>query len=172
MKIYFAGDHAGFELKKDLMEFVKGFGHDVEDLGPFSYDVNDDFPDFVVPLARKVSESTSTTPHFPPQAGGEVRGIVCAASGQAEAMCANRFKGVRAAVYYGPVSKTQTDASGKVFNLLASTRQHNNANILSLGVRFMTEEDAKAAVKLWLETPFSNDERHIRRLKKIDDLSK
>src|SRR3989338_56251 len=170
MKIYFAGDHAGFELKKDLMEYVRGLGYEVEDLGPFAYDVNDDYPDFVIPLAKKVAESTPLSPSS--KEGGGVRGIITAASGQAEAMCANRLNGVRAAVYYGPISQSQTDANGKVFDLITSTRQHNNANVLSLGARFMTEEEAKEAVRTFLETPFSNDERHVRRLKKVDDITK
>lgn len=201
MHIYFAGDHAGFEMKGKLMEFVRSLGHEVEDLGPFSYSADDDFPDFVIPLARKVASYSPFLKGSTPEGGGisekspqgsplyergnssasadlgtsftkggieEVRGIICAASGQGEAMCANRFKGVRATVYYGPASKSQTDASGKVFDLLTSTRQHNNANVLSLGARFLSEEEAKAAVQLWLETPFSNEERHVRRIKKID----
>ena len=200
MKIYFAGDHAGFEMKGQLIEFVRSLGHKVEDLGPHSFDKNDDFPDFVIPLAKKVA---SYSP-FPSAKGGsasggkgstregegfkssasealgtsfkkggieEVRGIITAASGQAEVMCANRFKGVRAALYYGPASRRQTDASGKELDIVASTRQHNNANILSLGARFINEDEAKAAVKLWLETPFSGDERHVRRLAKIDSLA-
>ena len=171
MKVFFAGDHAGFELKAKLIEFTRSLGHEVEDLGPFSYDAGDDFPDFVVPLANKVAQEV--TPLNPPsKEGGEVRGIICAASGEGEAICANRLKGVHAVVYYGPVSRTQTDASGKVFDLITSTRQHNNANVLSLGARFMTEEEAKEAVRIFLETPFSNDERHVRRLKKIDDITK
>src|SRR3989344_8111579 len=108
VKIFFAGDHAGFELKKDLMIFVRGLGHDVEDLGPFSYVVTDDYPDFVVPLARKVAES-----------GDDVRGIICAGSGQGEIIAMNRIKGARAVVYYG----------GRP-DILKVSREHNNANIL------------------------------------------
>ncbi|MDO8482605.1 MAG: RpiB/LacA/LacB family sugar-phosphate isomerase [bacterium] len=167
MHIYFAGDHAGFEMKQELMEFVRGLGHDVEDLGPHVYDAGDDFPDYVIPLARKVTKGEMGERG---EKGEEVRGIIVAASGQGEAMCANRIKGVRAVVYYGPVSMKQTDADGKVFDLLASTRQHNNANVLSLGARFMSAEEAKSAVRVFLETPFSNDERHVRRLKKIDEI--
>lgn len=171
MKIYFAGDHAGFELKGKLVEYVKGLGHAVEDLGPFSYDEKDDFPDYVAPLAVQVAKESRSDLEVGERSDlKEVRGIIVAASGEGEAMCANRFKGVRAAVYYGPVSKTQTDADGKVFDLVTSTRQHNNANVLSLGVRFMNEEEAKEAVRVFLETPFSNDERHIRRIKKMDSL--
>ena len=147
MKIYFAGDHAGFELKKDLMEYVKGFGYEVEDLGPFTYDVNDDYPDFVIPLAKRIASEPDS------------RGVITAGSGQGEVMAANRIRGVRAAVYYGG----RTD-------IVKVAREHNNANILSIGARFCTEEQAKEAVKLWLETPFSGDERHVRRLQKIDSI--
>ena len=147
MKIYFAGDHAGFELKKDLMEYVKGFGYEVEDLGPFAYDVNDDYPDFVIPLAKRIASEPDS------------RGVITAGSGQGEVMAANRIRGVRAAVYYGG----RTD-------IVKVAREHNNANILSIGARFCTEEQAKEAVKLWLETPFSGDERHVRRLQKIDSI--
>lgn len=151
MKIYFAGDHAGFEMKGKLMKFVRSFGHEAEDLGPFSYDANDDYPDFVIPLAKKVAEATPSV--------GELQtlGVAIGGSGQGEAMCANRVRAVRAAVYYG----------GNL-EVVKKAREHNNANILSLGARFVNEEEAKAAVKLWLETPFSEEGRHVRRLKKIE----
>ena len=147
MKIYFAGDHAGFELKKDLIEYVKGFGYEVEDLGPFTYDVNDDYPDFVIPLAKRIASEPDS------------RGVITAGSGQGEVMAANRIRGVPAAVY-----------SGGRTDIVKLAREHNNANILSIGARFCTEEQAKEAVKLWLETPFSGDERHVRRLQKIDSI--
>lgn len=146
MKIFFAGDHAGFELKQKLIEFVRLLGYEVEDLGPFSYDAGDDYPDYVVPAARAVGNDPERS-----------RGVVIGGSGQGEAMCANRIRGVRAAVYYG----------GSL-EVVKKTREHNNANILSLGARFMNEEEAKLAVKLWLETPFSGEDRHVMRLAKID----
>ncbi len=148
MKIYFAGDHAGFELKKDLMEYVKGLGHEAEDMGPFAYDVDDDYPDFVIPLARKVVSEP------------ECRGVICAGSGQGEVMAANRIRGVRAAVYYG----------GRA-DIIKVSREHNNSNILSIGARFIGEEEAKTAVRVFLESPYNGGERHIRRLAKIDAIS-
>ena len=160
MKIYFGSDHSGFKLKHELLEYVKTLEHEVYDKGPFAYNEGDDFPDFIIPVAQEVSRSSDT-----------VKGIIIGASGEGEVMCANRFKGVRAALYYGPASRKQTDASGKELDIIASTREHNNANILSLGARFITEEEAKATVKLFLETPFSNDERHVRRLAKIEKLA-
>ncbi|MBI4118369.1 MAG: RpiB/LacA/LacB family sugar-phosphate isomerase [Parcubacteria group bacterium] len=151
MKIYIASDHAGFELKNYLIELVKVLGHEVEDKGAFSYDPNDDYPDFVVQVAREISENPDST---------KVRGIVLGGSGQGEAICANRFKHVRAVEYYAP-------SRGEV-SIIKDSRGHNDSNILSLGARFLTREEAEDAVHLWLETPFSGDERHIRRINKID----
>ncbi len=151
MKIYFAGDHAGFELKKELMAFVKTLGHEVEDCGPFSFDKTDDYPDFVIPMVKRVAGKPST----------EVRGIVPAGSGQGEVIAANRVPGVRAVVYYGNNP-----------SMVKVSRDHNDSNVITIGTRFVTLYDAKEAVRLWLETPFSNDERHMRRLKKIEELSK
>ena len=89
-------------------------------------------------------------------------------SGQGEAMVANRFKGVRCALYYGAPSREQTDMVGKQLDMLASTREHNDANALSLGARFLTNDEAKDALKKWLARPFSGEERHKRRIEKID----
>ena len=83
-------------------------------------------------------------------------------------MAANRVKGIRAAVYYGDSFAEQTDESGNILNLIQSVRAHNNANILSLGARFLSDEAARNAVKLFLDTPFSGDERHVRRIAKLD----
>lgn len=148
MKIYFAGDHAGFELKKDLLEFVKELGHEAIDLGPLSYDPQDDYPDYVIPFAKKVASEP------------ESRGILTAASGQGEVVAANRIKGVRAVVYYGGT-----------LDVVYKTREHNDANVLSVGARFASLKEAKEAVRIFLDTSFSNDERHVRRLKKIDAIS-
>lgn len=171
MKIYFASDHTGYELKGVLMAHVRdlptpewlqrqgGQRYEVEDCGAHTYDQTDDYPDFIERASRKVS-----------RAPAQSCAVVFGASGQGEAMVANRFPGVRAAVYYGPASRTQTDASGDVIDLLRSTRVHNDANVLSLGVRFIDEEEAKRAVSTWLSTPFSGDERHRRRIHKIDGI--
>lgn len=156
MKVFFASDHAGFALKSALIAFVQGIGHDVEDCGPAQLEADDDFPDYVMPLAKKVAANAGSL------------GIALGASGQGEAMAANRVKGIRAAVYYGDSSAQQTDESGNILNLIQSIRAHNDANILSLGARFLSEAAAKAAVKLFIETPFSGDERHMRRIAKLD----
>ena len=145
MKIYIASDHAGFELKKKLKTFLAGLSYEVEDKGAFSYDENDDYPDFVKYAAESVSIDS------------ESKGIILGGSGQGEAMCANRIKGVRACEFYG----------GDL-EVVKVSREHNNTNILSLGARFVSDSEAQKAVKIFLETKFSGDERHIRRIKKID----
>jgi ribose 5-phosphate isomerase B len=146
MKIHIGTDHAGFELKNKLAEYITELGHEVIDHGAFLFDESDDYPDFVKPVAISVSENP------------EVRGIVLGGSGQGEAMCANRHQGARATEYYGgPVE------------IVKISREHNNANILSIGARFVTDDEAKQAVKVFLETDFSNDERHLRRLAKWAD---
>ncbi len=83
-------------------------------------------------------------------------------------MACNRVRGARAAVYYGEAMLAQSDAEGNILNLMQSARAHNNANILSIGARFISDDDAMQAVKTFLETSFSNDERHIRRIAKLD----
>lgn len=158
--IYLATDHAGFELKNVLVEYVKSLGHEAVDCGALVYDVVDDYPPIIATAARKLSEDVVV--------GKESRAIVIGASGQGEAMVANRFKGVRCALYYGAPKSSQIDAAGKELSMLQSTRIHNNANALSLGARFLTESEAKEAVRLWLETTFSGEERHARRVQQID----
>jgi ribose 5-phosphate isomerase B len=161
MKIYFAADHAGFELKNELMNYVRGeLALEVEDCGAFTMDPADDYPLFIGAAAQKLSDDAKQ--------GIESRAVVIGASGQGEAIAANRFKGVRCALYYGAPAGEQTDMSGKQLDMIASARQHNDANALSLGARFISVEDAKAVVKKWLETPFSGEERHARRIRAID----
>jgi ribose 5-phosphate isomerase B len=158
MKVYFATDHAGFDLKEELVEYVRDeLGHDVVDLGAETKDPKDDYPSFMKLAAESVAGD------------GNARGIILGASGQGEAMVANRFPGVRAAVYYGPVKNTQTDEGGIDLDIISSTRKHNDANMLSIGARYVDSKEAKRAIKLWLETEFSSDERHIRRIGQIEE---
>ena len=145
MKIYLASDHAGYKLKEALTPFLRERGYEVEDVGPSTHVPDDDYPDYLLPMAAKVAEDKGSF------------GIGMGASGQGEAIVANRIKGVRAAVYYGGNKE-----------IVTLSRAHNDANILSLGALFMTIEEAKGAVLLWLQTPFSNEEHHARRIKKID----
>jgi ribose 5-phosphate isomerase B len=155
MKIFFASDHAGFEMKGALMEFVKEFGFEVEDCGAYELNKDDDYPEFVKKAAQAVSEATDGS-----------RAIVLGGSGQGEAIVANRFKNVRAVEYYGPSSAEASVGKGNL-EIIKLSREHNDANVLSLGARFLTLDEAKEAVKLWLATPFSEDERHKRRIEEI-----
>ena len=145
MKIFIGSDHAGFELKKNLIEYLEDLGHDVRDMGAKKMDQNDDYPDFIIPVAKEVSHSPE-----------KLRGIVIGGSGQGEAMCANKVYGVRAAEYYGGNR-----------DIVRLSREHNDANVLSLGARFVAFDEAREAVRLFLETPFSGAERHIRRIRKF-----
>jgi ribose 5-phosphate isomerase B len=161
MKIYIGSDHVGFELKAKLKEYIEGLGYEVEDKGAFKYDKDDDYPDFIRPVAEAVASNP------------ESKGIIIGGSGQGEAICANKTKGIRAVVFYGPKeAETSIDIMGRkssdTFEIVKLAREHNNANILSLGLRFMTPDDAKFAVELFLSTKFPMDERHIRRINKIE----
>lgn len=153
--IYIASDHAGFALKSELIQFLTEAGHTVGDEGAYMFDAEDDFPDYVIPAVEKCVQDENSF------------AIVIGASGQGEAMAAAKVKGARAAVYYGDTGKTQLDANGTALSILESSRAHNNANVLALGARFITLEEAKKAVTVFLTTPFSSDERHIRRLQKL-----
>ena len=145
VRVYIGGDHAGFEMKRELGSFLSEQGYEVFDCGPKEYVHEDDYPDYVSIVASQVSNDP------------EAKGIVIGYSGQGEAMVTNRFPNVRCAVFYGG-SK----------HVLTLSREHNDANILSLGSNFITTSEAKRAVELWLQTKFSGDERHIRRIKKIE----
>lgn len=142
--IYLATDHAGFELKEKIKKVLESLGFEVKDFGAYTLDPEDDYPDFISKAAEAVSKD--------PQS----KAIILGGSGQGEAMVANKFPNVRAAVYYGNLEQ-----------MPVLTRQHNDSNVLSLGARFLKEDEAIAAVKLFLQTPFSNEERHIRRIEKI-----
>ena len=146
MKIYFASDHAGFEMKNTLIEFVKGLGYEIEDCGAYELDPDDDYTLFIKRAAQKVSDDPKNA-----------KAIILGGSGQGEDMVANKFTHVRSAEYYG----------GNL-EIIKLSREHNDANILSLGARFVSEKEAQEAVKIWLETPFSEEERHKRRIEQID----
>jgi ribose 5-phosphate isomerase B len=146
MKIYFAADHAGFEMKNMLLEYAKELGYEVEDCGAYELDPNDDYPEFVKKAAQKVSEDPKSN-----------KAIILGGSGQGEDMVADKFENVRSAEYYG----------GNI-EIVRLSREHNDSNILSLGARFLKEDEAKEAVKMWLETPFSHEERHERRIENIE----
>ena len=145
VKVILATDHAGFELKESVKQYLQNSGFEVEDFGAFEYNVEDDYPDFIKPAAGVVASSKNCM------------GIIFGGSGQGEAMAANRIKGVRAVVYY--------DGPQEIVYL---SRKHNNANILSLGARFISPEKAIQVIDVWLKTPFDGD-RHERRISKLDN---
>lgn len=143
--IYLATDHAGYRMKEKIKEWLAEWGYEFEDMGAEEYNESDDYPDFIYPAAKVVAHDPENS-----------KAIILGGSGQGEAMVANRYRGVRATVYYGGDKE-----------IIKLSREHNDANVLSLGARFLSEEEAKTAIKLWLETPFSNEERHKRRIKKL-----
>jgi len=164
MKIYIASDHAGYKLKGSLIPYIKSLGFNVIDKGPYEYDPDDDYPDFCKEVAIAVTNDLEN--NF---------GIIIGGGGQGEAIVANRIKNIRATVFYGPRQAVEAvDILGKQsidpYEPVKLAREHNNANILSIGARFVSDDEAKQAVKIFLETPFSGDERHVRRIKKIDNL--
>ena len=162
MRIALSTDHAGFEQVARLGELLQSLGHEVVNFAPTTFDPGDDYPDFIRPAAEAVAAGTCE------------RGIIFGGSGQGEAMVANRVPGVRCALFYGPeVAVGPIDANGHEatdsFEILRLTRQHNDANVLSLGARFLAWPDVEKAIRIWLDTPFSGLERHQRRIQKIDE---
>lgn len=160
MKIYIAADHAGFNLKNALSEHIRTIGYETEDVGAHTLDPDDDYPDFIEPLARAVASDATS------------RGIVIGGSGQGEAMVANHVPGVRAAVFYGEMKVTaalerEGGHSEDGFDPIRLARRHNDANVLAIGARFVSGGEADEAVRIFLETPFSSSPRHTRRLAKF-----
>ncbi|NVN97272.1 RpiB/LacA/LacB family sugar-phosphate isomerase [Candidatus Nomurabacteria bacterium] len=149
MKIYIGSDHAGYELKEKLKIYMQGLNIEVVDKGAFTLDNEDDYPDFIVPVAEAVIKDSGSF------------GIVIGGSGEGEQISANKIDGIRAIEFYG----------GNL-EIVKLGREHNDANILSLGARFITEDEAKNAILLFMNTPFTNDARHIRRINKINEEEK
>ena len=145
MKIAIGSDHAGFQYKEKIREFLEGLGHGVTDFGTHS-DAPVDYPLFIRPVAESVAR------------GEFERGIVLGGSGNGEAIVANRVKGIRCALCWNAESARLG-------------RQHNDANVLSLGQRMVTLEAALQIVQIWLDTPFEGG-RHQRRIELIDAPSK
>jgi ribose 5-phosphate isomerase B len=164
MKIAVTTDHAGYVALQKLKEYLAFSGHQVMDYGPTSLDPDDDYPDYMFPAAQAV-------------ASGECEvAIILGGSGQGEAMAANRIKGVRCTVFYGPVTaKAPIDAEGHTsddpYEILRLSRQHNHANVLSLSGRFLSLDEMKKAAMIWLGTPYSDAERHVRRVRKLDEMA-
>ena len=140
--LYICADHAGYQLKKRLVRYIQNeLGREVEDLGPFAYDAEDDFPDYVIPAAIKTVETNG-------------RLIACCGSAAGEVMAANKVKGMRMTIGY---------------NIEAAelSIQHNNANGLALAARTLSEDHALAIVKKWLETTEFLGGKYARRNEKI-----
>ena len=143
-RIVLATDHAGFKLKEAVKKSLLELGLEAKDFGAFEYESTDDYPDFINPAAKFISEKDNTM------------GIIFGGSGQGEAMAANRFKGVRAAVFY--------DGPDEIIHL---SRLHNNANVLSFGSRFIDADRAIELIKKWLSVEFEGG-RHQKRIEKLD----
>ena len=141
--IVLATDHAGFELKEHVKKFLSEKGFEIKDFGAVEYDALDDYPDFIIPAAKFISEH-------------KLIGIIFGGSGQGEAMAANRIKGIRAAVFY--------DGPDDIIEL---SKLHNNANILSIGARFVSKQKSEEIINLWLSTDFEKG-RHKKRIDKLD----
>ena len=141
--IVLATDHAGFELKEHVKRFLIEKGCGIKDFGAFEYDGLDDYPDFILPAAKYISEH-------------KLIGIIFGGSGQGEAMAANRINGIRAAVFYNGPDE-----------IVELSRLHNNANILSIGARFVSNQEVEKVIELWLSTNFEEG-RHEKRINKLD----
>ncbi|WP_042402616.1 ribose-5-phosphate isomerase [Streptacidiphilus carbonis] len=144
MRVYLGSDHAGYELKQHLVQWLTSAGHEPVDCGPHIYDAVDDYPPFIL----RAAERTAADP--------QALGIVIGGSGNGEAIAANKVKGVRAALAWS----TETATLG---------RQHNNANVISIGGRMHSLDEATKFVEVFLATPFSEDPRHIRRIDMISE---
>lgn len=161
MKIAITTDHSGFETIRELEQYLIELGHDCINFGPTMFDPDDDYPDFMFPAAQAVANGDCDV------------AIIMGGSGQGEAMAANRIKGVRCAVFYGlATAKSAINAEGSMsddpYEIIKLSRQHNNANVLSLSARFLSMDEMKKASKLWLETPVTDVKRHLRRIEKLD----
>lgn len=147
MRVYLGSDHAGFELKARLIEWLKGAGYEPVDRGPHAYVSDDDYPPYVMAAAAGVAGDPGSL------------GIVIGGSGNGEQIAANKIPGIRAALAW-------TDETAQL------ARQHNDANVLSLGARMYSAEDAIRFADVFLSTPFSGEPRHSRRLAMIADYEK
>jgi len=142
MNIHIGSDHAGLEFKNRIVDHLKSQGHNVIDHGPHTYDPLDDYPVFCIPAAEGVVNDPGSL------------GIVLGGSGNGEQIAANKVKGVRAALAWN-------------IETAKLAKQHNNANVVAVGGRMHPIEDCKAILDAFISEPFSNDERHIRRIDKI-----
>lgn len=148
MIIHIATDHAGLDFKNTLATHLAQQGHEVVDHGAYEYNPEDDYPAFIISAAEATIKDQ--------QEGKEALGVVFGGSGNGEQIAANKVKGVRAALVWN-ASTAQL------------ARQHNNANVISIGARQHTEEEALHLIDTFVAEPFSGDERHVRRIQQIAD---
>lgn len=148
MTIYLAADHAGFSLKETIHTYLRELDYEVEDLGADTENPDDDYPEIMARAAEKVSKNPT-----------QDKAIIFGGSGQGEAIVANKFPEVRAVVFYGGA-----------LDIITLSREHNDANVLSLGTRFVSEDEAREVVGLWLATKFTGDVRHVRRIAQIKEI--
>jgi ribose 5-phosphate isomerase B len=152
MTIYLATDHAGFELKEAIKAYLEEMeGNEVYDCGALTLEPGDNYPEYMARAAEKVQYDSMHEPSV---------AIIFGGSGVGEAIVANRFAHVRAVVY-----------AGGPLDIIKVSREHNDTNILSIGARFVTTNEAKQAVDLFLNTPFSHDERHADRIIQIEEFT-
>ena len=151
MKLYLATDHAGFALKEEVKKYLEEKGHNLADCGALTLEEGDDYPSYMARAAEQVRDDAM---HDPGMA------IIFGGSGQGEAIVANRFRHVRAIVY-----------AGGNLELVKLGREHNDANVLAVGARFVTLAEAIQAIELFLMTSFSHEERHSDRIIQIEDLT-
>ncbi|TNC24327.1 ribose-5-phosphate isomerase [Amycolatopsis alkalitolerans] len=144
MRVYLGSDHAGFELKNHLVAYLKGQGHEVTDIGPAVYDAADDYPAFCIETARRVVADEGSL------------GIVVGGSGNGEQIAANKVPGARAALAWKP-------------EIAQLAREHNHAQLIGIGARMHTADEATAIVDTFLATPVSPEERHARRVQQLLD---
>lgn len=152
MKIYVATDHAGFLLKEEVKKYLEDKGQEVYDCGALTLEEGDDYPQYMIKASENVRNDAM---HEPSHA------IIFGGSGQGEAIVANRFRHVRAIVY-----------AGGNLELVKLGREHNDANVLAIGARFVTATEAIQAIELFLNTEFSHEERHADRIIQIEELTK
>lgn len=146
--IHLATDHAGYVYKEYIKTHLEELGYKVVDHGAYEFDPEDDYPRFVNLAAESVSKANAE----------DTVAIILGGSGQGEAIAASRYENIRTTVCYGGEMAREIVKAGK---------EHNNANVLSLGARFIEEKDVLELVDLWLNTEFSKDERHVRRLAQV-----
>lgn len=154
MKIYLGVDHRGFKLKQEIKPWLTGLGHEIIDLGANSYDPDDDNVDFAAAAAHSVSAAIE---HQSSTINHQSFGILICGSGVGMEIAANRVRGIRCGLGLSPAQ-------------VAAARNDDDINILSLAADYTDIDSAKNMIKAFLETAFSNAERHIRRIKKIEQL--